>query len=37
LLEVIGDGRIILGVGAMVLPNNSIARVRKIAELVEGR
>ena len=35
LLEIIGDGRIILGVGDMVLPNNSIDRVRQIARLVE--
>jgi hypothetical protein len=36
LLETIGPRPVILGVGDMVLPNNSIERVRCIAELVEG-
>lgn len=35
LLETIGDRPIILGVGDMVLPNNSIERVRHIAQLLE--
>lgn len=37
LLEIIGGRPLILGVGDMVLPNNSIERVRHIARLVESR
>ena len=35
LLRTVRDRPIILGVGDMVLPNNSIERVRRIAEMVE--
>jgi len=35
-LQTMGDGRIILGVGDMVMGNNSIERVRYIAERIEG-
>lgn len=36
LLTTVGDGRMILGVGDMVLPVNQIERVRRVAEMVEG-
>jgi hypothetical protein len=36
LLETVGDGPIILGVGDLVMGHNSIERVREIADLVEG-
>ena len=35
-LQTIGDGPVILGVSDMVMGNNSIERVRYIAEQVEG-
>ena len=35
LFETVGNGRIILGIGDMVMPNNSIERLRYIAERVE--
>ena len=37
MLDTVGDGRIILGVGDLVMGNNSIERVRWIAERVEDR